>query len=240
MFDVSQVTPYPVLSQPCHMERPFLGLGATESFTFDVSQVTPYFDFSCHVLPPTPPHADEIEFDVIPQAAAAIPCPSDSQVMSGARPPISFQGVQNQQTPRDPASPSQEFILKPLPRQLSASAEQPGSITGDTAALVTEPSTTEARTTIDCGDDSSSDSDSDMDSDSDSGSSSSSGNDSDSDSDSDSSAEESDAMATGTVGKTSSVVPDASSKAQNDLQGVPSNKNTSAPAPARDGGADSD
>ena len=238
----------PVLSQTCHMERPFWGLGATESFTFDVSQVTPYFDFSCHVLPPTPPHADDIELDIIPQATAAIPLPSDRQAVSGAPPPISVQGVQDQQTPRDPASQSQEIVSNPPPRQPPASTEQTGSATGDTAALNTEPSTAGNKMTVDSDDDddessSDSDSDSDMDSDSDSDSSSDDDDDdSDSDSDSDSSEEEeSDAMATETVGKTSSVVPDAPSKAQDDVQGVATNKDTSTPpAPAKDDGNDSD
>lgn len=213
--------------QPRHIAQPFFGLRVSGTFTFDVSRVIPYFDFSHHISPPPPVG---IELDVIPQGTTAMSFPNNPQEMNGgAWPPpqqLSFdQGVQIQQAPRDTASRPQGVVSNPLPHQ---PAEQGNSATGDTAT----PSTTGAKMSVDSddGDDSSSDSDSsdssdtdsdtDMDSDSDS---SSSGDDSDSDSD-DSSEDENDAVATETVCKTSSRPPDASSKVQDDVQGVPTDK----------------
>ncbi|KAH8985793.1 hypothetical protein EDB92DRAFT_2026748, partial [Lactarius akahatsu] len=219
--------------QPRHIARPFFGLRVSGTFTFDVSRVIPYFDFSHHLSPPPPVG---IELDVIPQGTTAISFPSNPQEMNGGvwPPPqqLSFDhGVQIQQAPRDTASRPQEVVSNPLPHQPFSSAEQANSATGDTAT----PCTTGAKMSVDSddGDDNSSDSDSsdssdtdsdtDMDSDSDS---SSSGDDSD-----DSSEDENDAVATETVCKTSSRPPSASSKVQDDVQGVPTDK---------DKGADSD
>ena len=247
----------PVL-QPCHIAQPFSGLRVYGAFTFDVSRVIPYFDFSHRVPPPPPPHPDGIELDVIPQTTTAMSFPSNSQEMNNAWPPISAsseyplpqlsfdQGVQIQPVLRDPAFQPQEVVLNPLPHRPFAPAEQAGSATCDTATPDVEPSTTGAKMKVDSddGDDggsdsdsSDSDSDTDMDSDSDS---SSSDDDSDSDSDSDSCEDENDAVATETVCKTSSRAPDASSKAQDDVPGVPTNKDTPTPATAMDDGADSD
>ncbi|KAH8997715.1 hypothetical protein EDB86DRAFT_900775 [Lactarius hatsudake] len=222
--------------QPRHIAQPFFGLRVSGTFTFDVSRVIPYFDFSHHLSPPPPVG---VELDVIPPGTTAMSFPSNPRDMNGAWPParqLSFdQGVQIQQAPRDTASLPQEVVSNPLPHQPFPPAGQGNSATGDTAT----PSTTGAKMSVDGddGDDSSSgsdssdssdtDSDTDMDSDSDS---SSSGDDSDSDSD-DSSEDENDAVATETVCKTSSRPPDASFKAQDNVQGVPTN---------RDKGADSD
>ncbi|KAH9164902.1 hypothetical protein EDB89DRAFT_2077453 [Lactarius sanguifluus] len=216
--------------QPRHIAQPFFGLRVSGTFTFDVSRVVPYFDFSHHLSLPPPVG---IELDVIPQGTTAMSFPSNSQEMNGDAwsPPQQLlfdQGVQIQQAPRDTSRP-QEVVSNPPHHQPFSPAEQGNSATGDTAT----PSTTGAKMSVDSndGDDSSSDSDSsdssDMDSDSDS---SSSGDDSDSDSD-DSSEDENDAVATKTVCKTSSRPPDASSKAQDDVQVVPTDK---------DKGADSD
>ncbi|KAH9037103.1 hypothetical protein EDB85DRAFT_1888563 [Lactarius pseudohatsudake] len=212
--------------QPRHIAQPFFDLRVSGTFTFDVSRAIPYFDFSHH-LSPLPPVG--IELDVIPQGTTAMSFPNNPQEMNGgAWPPpqqLSFdQGVQIQQAPRDTASRPQEVVSNPLPHQPFSPAEQGNSATGDTAT----PSSTGAKMSVDSdgGDDSSSDSgssdssDTDMDSDSDS---SSSGDDSDSDS-GDLSEDENDAVATETVCKTSSRPPDASSKAQDDVQGVPTDK----------------
>ena len=223
----SPAIPSPVL-QPRPIEQPFWGLEVTGTFTFDVSQATPYFDFSHHVPPPPE------EVDVIPRT---------SNDANDAWPPscascedrLPFdQGVQSQWALDDSASQPQEAALSPQP---FAPAEQAGSATVDA-----EPSATGGEMTVD-GDDSSSDSDSDdsdtdtdMDFDSDS-SSSSSDDDSDSDSDSDSSEEEDEVV----VVAEAACKTDASSKAQDDVQGgVPANKNTATAAAAMDEAADSD
>ncbi|KAF8258825.1 hypothetical protein EI94DRAFT_1790866 [Lactarius quietus] len=129
----------------------------------------------------------------------------------------------------------------PIPHQPSASAEQASPATSETATPDAETSTTGAKMTVDSDDDdddsgsdsdssdsSDSDSDSDMDSDSDSDSSD---DDSDSDSDSDSSEDEDDAMATESVCKNSTRASDAPSKAQDDVQRAPADKDSSAPTP---------
>ncbi|KAH9062388.1 hypothetical protein EDB87DRAFT_1682049 [Lactarius vividus] len=218
----------PVL-QPRHIAQPFSGLRVAGTFTFDVSQVIPYFDFSHHLPLPSV----GIELDVVPQGTTTMSFPSNPQEMNGAWPPpqqLSFdQGVQIQQVPCDTAFRPEEVVSNPLPHQPFPPTEQANSATVNTATR----SSSGAKMSVDgnVGDDSSSDSDSsdssdsdsdtDMDSDSDS---SSSGDNSDSDSD-DSSEDESDAVATETICKTSSRPPDATSKAQDDVQGVSTDKN---------------
>ena len=247
----------PTLTSPVLLPRQsFWNLGVTGTFTFDISRVAPYFDFSHHVPPPRP-HPEGVESEVVPHASigvngAWLPISASSEYP--LRQVSSDQGAQSQreQALRDPASQPQAVVFNHPPRQPFSPAEQADSATGGIVTPDAEPSPTGANMSVDGddGDGSSSDSDSsyssdsdtdtdaDMDSDSDS---SSSDDDSDSDSDDDSSDDESDAVATEAVCKTSSRAPDVSSKAQDDVQGLPTNKDTSAPAAAtKDHKADSD